>query len=359
MGEVTKGLGSESEVGEVTNARRNPLLPTRHPQRDLFVCDIVDADPKGDMGSMEHPIFSLSTKPDLRPREYQRGDNFIKISPSANGLATVFDRDVLIYCISQCVAALNEGKSVSRKMRFKAYDLLVATNRQTSGRGYELLKDAFRRLQGTQIETSIKQGGHEHFKVFGLIESAEIVRETREGRMLDVEITLSDWVFDAIENKHVLTLDRRYFSLRKPLERRLYELARKHVNDKAKWKISLKVLHEKCGSGSTMKEFRRLVSKIISDDESWDHMPSYRFEIRGDMVHIFSKNETPSLPFGPKLQIDPDVRLEAKRLASGWDIDVLENEWRGWVHTKKIDVRDPDKHFLAFCRKRGPWKPGK
>ncbi len=51
----------------------------------------------------------------------------------------------------------------------------------------------------------------EYFKVFGLIDSAEIVRETREGRMQDVEVTLSDWVFDAIENNHVLTLSRRYF----------------------------------------------------------------------------------------------------------------------------------------------------
>lgn len=32
--------------------------------RDFFQCDILDAAPKDDMSSMEHPIFSLSTKPD-------------------------------------------------------------------------------------------------------------------------------------------------------------------------------------------------------------------------------------------------------------------------------------------------------
>lgn len=210
---------------------RNPLLPDRHPQKDMFVCDIVDAVPKGDMSSMEHPVFSLSTKPDMRPRRYERGENWIAITPSAHGLATVHDRDILIYCISQAMAALNEGRKVSRTMRFKAYDLLVATNRPTSGRGYELLKDAMRRLQGTQIETNIRQGGNEYFNIFGLIDAAHIVRETRDGRMLDVEITLSDWIFDAIENNNVLTIDRTYFFLRKPLERRLYELARKHCGN--------------------------------------------------------------------------------------------------------------------------------
>jgi len=139
--------------------KRNPLLPNRHPQQDFFVCDIVDAAPKGDMGSMEHPVFSLTTKPDMRTREYQNGETFVRVSPSAKGLATVHDRDVLIYCISQCMAALNDGRKVHRKLKINAHEMLLATNRPTGGRGYELLKDALRRLQGTQIETNIRQGG--------------------------------------------------------------------------------------------------------------------------------------------------------------------------------------------------------
>ena len=47
---------------------------------------------------------------------------------------------------------------------------------------------------------------------------------------------------------------------------------------------------------------------------------------------------------------------EARRLAPGWDVYVLENEWRSWVHDKAIDVKDADKHFLAFCKKRGAYK---
>lgn len=45
--------------------------------------------------------------------------------------------------------------------------------------------------------------------------------------MQEVEIKLSDWVFNAIEHQEVLTLHRNYFRLRKPLERRMYELARR------------------------------------------------------------------------------------------------------------------------------------
>ncbi len=344
------------EVSEVTTDR-SPLLPDRHPQRDLFVCDIVDAVPKGDMSSMEHPVFSLSTKPDMRPRRYERGGSWIEVSPSRYGTVTVHDRDVLIYCISQCMAALNDGRKVQRTMRFKAYDLLVATNRQTSGRGYELLKGALRRLQGTQIETNLRQGGKEYFKVFGLIESAEIVRETRDGRMLDIEITLSDWVFDAIENNHILTLNRQYFLLRKPLERRLYELARKHCGAQMEWRIGVRNLAEKCGSASSEKEFRRMLGIIIDDDNQHDHMPDYRFLIDGDIVLIRRKDvvvEVEERMEPSTLRLAPETMVEARAHAPGWDVYHLESEWRSWLATKGIGVKDPDRHFLSFCRKRGP-----
>ena len=338
---------------------RSPLLPDRHPQKDLFVCDIVDAVPKGDMSSMEHPVFSLSTKPDMRPRRYERGSNWIEINPSRYGLATVHDRDVLIYCISQCMSALNEGRKVARTMRFKAHDLLVATNRQTSGRGYELLKDALRRLQGTQIETNLRQGGKEYFKVFSLIDSAEIVRETRDGRMLDVEIILSDWVFDAIENNHILTLSRRYFLLRKPLERRLYELARKHCGQQPEWRVGLDTLRKKCGSGSSAKEFKRLVGKIVDDDAQHDYMPDYAFAMDDEIIVVQPKKEaTPiSLPIASaSLRLDPDSHGKARQVAPGWDVHMLEGEWRAWVLEKCIAVRDPDAHFLSFCKKRGSYR---
>jgi len=131
-------------MGEMSLSAREPLscplLPDRDPQRDFFVCDIINAAPKADVGSMEHPIFSLSTKPDLRPRHYEHNGLSIDIKPSSDGIATVHDRDILIFCISQLIRALNDGREVSQLVRFQASDLLRATNRMTTGRGYDLLK---------------------------------------------------------------------------------------------------------------------------------------------------------------------------------------------------------------------------
>ena len=263
------------ERGDLEAYERNlpPLLPDRHPNQDFFVCDILDAAPKDDMGSMEHPMFSLSTKPDHRIRHYEHNGNTLTIAPGAYGLATIWDKDILIYCISQMVEAMNRGREdVSRTVWVTAYDLLAATNRTTSGVGYRRLKAALERLQGTQITTNIMTNGQRVTRGFGLIDSWEIVEKSPDDdRMVAIEITLSEWLYNAIRGREVLTISRDYFRLRKGIERRLYELARKHCGRQASWKISLDLLHKKSGSGGPLKEFRRKIRIIAGSD----HLPDY------------------------------------------------------------------------------------
>ena len=67
--------------------------------------------PKDDMATMEHPVFSLSTRPDLRILSYAHNGVEITVTPSVRGLATIHDKDILIYCISQLMAALNAGRA--------------------------------------------------------------------------------------------------------------------------------------------------------------------------------------------------------------------------------------------------------
>ena len=346
-------------VGEITKDTRSPLLPDRQEQGDFFVCDIFDAAPKGDMASMAHPIFSLSTKPDHRMRRYEdeTGQNYLEVTPSADGLATIHDRDVLIYCISQIMAALNEGRNVSRTVRLKAYDVLKATTRVTDGRGYDGLRAALVRLQGTQIETNIVTGGKEQLDLFSIIDRARIVRETRDGRMQEIEIELSDWVFNAIQAQEVLTLHRNYFRLRKPLERRLYELARKHCGRKSEWRISLAALQRKCGSASTPREFRRLVANIVKQDEAHNHMPDYAIRLE-DMMVVFHNRQTATPPELENSSEVASIRLmpgtydQARLQAPGWDVHVLEAEWRAWMNDGGLDApKDADRAFLGFCRK--------
>src|ERR1700733_14502155 len=124
-------------MAETTLPARSPLLPDRHASQEVFICDVTDAIPKDDMGSMEHPIFSLATKPDLAIREYEHNGTKISVVPSTLGLATIHDKDILIYCISQLIAKMKTGAVPNRTLHIKAHDMLVSANRNIDGRGYE------------------------------------------------------------------------------------------------------------------------------------------------------------------------------------------------------------------------------
>lgn len=322
-------------------------------QGDFFVCDILDALPKDDLASMEHPLFTLSTRIDLRILSYAHNGIDITVTPSVRGLATLFDKDILIYCISQLMAALNAGRAVTRHLRLTAHDLLVATRRDTSGDGYTRLREAFERLAGTRITTNMMTGGQEVTSGFGLIESWQIVRATRGGRMVQVAVTLSDWLFRAVMSKSVLTLSREYFSLRKPLERRVYELARKHCGRQVEWRISLEVLARKSGSASPLRVFRKMMRDMIAADT----LPEYHLaEEPGDII-LCRRRDVVVMP-GQGAAEGPALRtatLEtARAMMPGWDIYALEADWREiWHRSGRPRLRSPDAAFLGWLKKRG------
>lgn len=269
---------------------KNPLLPDRYLQRDFFVCDIINASPKDDLGSMEHPLFTLSKTPDTRIRNYEHNGNTIKIAPSVIGLATIFDKDILIYCISHLVEALNRGREISRTLRLTAYDLLVSTNRDTGGHSYKNLELSFQRLTGTRIFTNIKSAGLRIRGGFGLIESFRIVEKSpNDARMVAVEVTLSEWLYSAVCGKEVLSINRDYFLLASGLDRRLYELARKHCGSQPQWKISVELLYKKSGSQSQLKKFRYLVKELAQSN----HLPDYKitFVEEDDSVIFINRDE--------------------------------------------------------------------
>lgn len=315
---------------------------------DFFVCDFFAAVPKHDLASMEHPIFSLSTRPDRRVVSYDHNGATLTVIPSVKGRATIFDADILIFCISQLMAALNVGRAVSRRLTLTARDLLQATNRETSGDGYKRLRDAFERLAGTRITTNITTGDHEITHGFGLIESWEIVRKSRGGRMVAVAVTLSDWLFNAVLSRSVLTLSRDYFRMRKPLERRIYELARKHCGRQAEWSVSVATLAKKTGSTSPVRVFRAMLREMIRENRLPDYLLS---EESGDILRVIPRATVIEPGEGPHLR--PETLDQARAMAPGADVHAMVAEWRGWwAATGRPRLRSTDRAFLGWVRTR-------
>jgi plasmid replication initiation protein len=334
------------------------LLPDRHPQKDFFILDISDVVPKDDMASMEHPLFSLATKPDMRHLVYKNGINKLEIIPSGRGLPTIFDKDILIFCISQLMDKKNRGEKIGKRVRFTGRELLIATNRPTNNLGYNRLEHAFQRLRGTTFTTNIATGNKIETRIFGLIDEGGFVRTADENFRLDYcEIVLSDWVMRAIENDEVVTISNDYFRLRRPLERRLYEIGRKHCGSQSKWHIGLAKLQEKTGSNAPLKKFRLNIRQIIEDD----HTPFYRMELTPDDLVVFR-------PRSPQSDLSPEIRLpewaeeKARGIAreKGRDYYALRSDWLVFAKSEAGKGNPPKNSgaaFLAYCRKQKSLRP--
>jgi plasmid replication initiation protein len=334
------------------------LLPVRHQQHDLFMCDVADAFLKDDMASMEHPFFSLSKKPERKARRYENGDKWVEIHPGFKGLATIYDKDILIYCISQLIAKMKEGVTPSPYVKIVAKDLLVFINRSVGGKDYDALVDALQRLDGTRIRTNIQTGGETELKGFGLIETFTLRRSEKTKRILEIAVKLSDWVFRSIEKKEVLTLHQDYFRLRKPIERRVYEIARKHCGKQDSWRISLELLKLKCGSHSPLKGFRHDIKELATGN----HLPDYCVRLEDDIVTFQNRNSIRAIAATMKEadfpKLDPETYHDARQVAPTYDVYFLEREWQSWwCESGKPPLHDADKAFIGFCAYRYKQKP--
>ena len=344
------------------------LLPDRHPNQDFFIADIFDALPvKSDRHTMEHPFFALSTKPDIRTVEYSRDGVSIKLTPHSElGLPTIMDKDILLYVGSLLMAEINQGRIPPRAVRFSAHDLMVTTNRHTNDVGYRMLKNAFERLNGCSITTDIRTNEIRKSSGFHILESWNIIEKSHDNRrMVRLEVTVSDWFYNALLGKEVLTINRNYFRLRKTLERRLYELARKHCGRQVKWEIGLENLKDKCGSRSPLKYFRFQIRGIIETDQAKNHFPDYRIALdNNDKVTFTYRKASPKEPLLPGLEDVPRLKRQTiergrkivEQSGSAWNYDMLREQFTQSL-VEGFKPKNADGAFIQFIKKKLTERP--
>lgn len=321
-------------------------------EHSLFICDAADVFLKDVIQWLEFPFYSLTKKPVTTPTRYDHKGNWIQITPSVVGMATIYDKDILIFCISQIISAMKRGEKVSKRVRFNCSDLLKFANRGCHGGAYDALENSIARLNGTVISTNIVNPAdetEEQYKTFSLIHEGSVIRN--KGRRSICEIVLSDWVFNSIKLKGVLTLHPDYFKLDKPVERRVYELARKHCGQKIHDDMFIETLYSKSGSIAELKEFRRSIKGIAERNQ----LPDYEvvFDEESDKVYFTNRKTMPIdddlLWDGP---LSPGVFEKVESMGIDMDKYILEQEFRKWVGRSRIKVINGSGLFLDFCRKR-------
>ena len=273
---------------------KEPEVEVRHlelaTQMELFLGDLLVPATKDDRASMEHPFFSIRKGGDKTIRKYEdpRSKARLEVHPSTRGSATIWDKDILIYLGSVLRKAMDGDVMVAPTFTFTAQDLLRSIGRGSGGKDYKELESALDRLVGTRVKTNIATGDKVVTENFNLLDSYKLLGDT-SGRLDKVLVTVSHWFYRAIESKEILSIPPKYFEIRGGLERRVYEIVRKHCGNQASFAIGLDRLYLKSGSTSPERRFRFEVRQLVGKD--FGRLLDYFVAVDGDHLYAFSDTQ--------------------------------------------------------------------
>ena len=179
---------------------------------------------------MDFPFFALSKVPVEKELEFKIGKLSIQIRPSATGIATMYDKEIILYVASLMNQAIQRGEEVDQNFTFTAHDFFRITGvARPSKRDYDRFTDALERLQGTQIKTNIQTGSKIEKGWFSWLSEATAeyaVLPSGEQQLRVVKVRLCPWLHRAIQlDGHIYHYHHDYF--------RLGTIERRHLRDRA------------------------------------------------------------------------------------------------------------------------------
>lgn len=316
----------------------------------------------------EFPLFSL--KLDKKISEYKftnKNGTTITINSTKFGRATMQDADLWLYCITKMMQLIYEEKTLTRRIVFTGYDYLKKTGRNTAGPNYQQIIDSLQRLSSTRLETNKTI---ETWKVgagLGLIDSYGYIKDEKTGKTIRIEVVLPEWLYTEVLSKKIVTINPKYLEL-KPLEKRLYQLAKIHCRNSQNTEFSLNYFAKKVGSFEVLRNFRIKIKKIQKTQPLPDFLIHYdqkedkvRFTLREQ--NDADKSQVKSRMKSKELRNKSQDKFIEKRIYEIAKINQKMNRLFNTIFTTKyflkhLELQDSDsKDLMAKIKKMQETQP--
>jgi|GEM_PF-4812349 len=112
-----------------------PKPPPARAQRDLFQLNSpLIGEVRGERSLMAFPFFALAKSAWMKPLSYEQGLLSIEVRLSAKGVATIYDKEIVLYIASLMAAKIEAGEEVAQYLFFTAHDLFWVTGANHSAR---------------------------------------------------------------------------------------------------------------------------------------------------------------------------------------------------------------------------------
>jgi len=197
---------------------------------------------------------------DMTPRRFEYKGRFIQFSPSPNGLPTIRDFDVLIYCSTWIANAALDGRDgdVGSTYEFEVEDFYAFAGRQRGGDRENAFIQGLERLAGSTVTTNTRPIGLENY-AFNYIEKFETVRDDA-GNLKSVIIKVPHTFYCMAHNEFFDKIHADYFTL-PPVRRLIYLFLKQYRFEKLS--LSFAKLHAVTGATSPLRKFMPAIQDLV------------------------------------------------------------------------------------------------
>jgi len=307
-------LNHEIDLSQVSNPKLRKKLASLanviadNPKRSLtetpklipvpavgFVASSHDIPLKDGTSIMDIAVFRLSKSQGQSAEQitYELNDAHIEVKAGPDGMATIYDYDLVLLMISHLNEAIKlhrkgKGAKPGNRLCISAAAIFRYSGRKAGGASYKALEASLDRLQGTTIKITAKRGCKRRTGYFPLLAGAEVLSNTLSGKVSELELIIPDWIYESVlknPKPEVLTVSKDYFKLTQGLARFVYRLARKAAGT-GNAEYYFKTIYERSGSSREFKKFVYDLKALVRKN----HLPDY------SLSFVEGK-------FGPKLLI--------------------------------------------------------
>lgn len=278
-GTSTQSEGDRAAPNKPKSSTRKP--PRNDIQPDFFVPGLYDVGGRDNRSIMDVAVFRLSKK-DKRAGDmirYDLPDGYVEVKSNMDGMASIWDYDIVLMMISHLTEAVNRWRSGKGGKPGRTYqphvsDILKFCRRGDGGKQIAEIEAALDRLKGTTIKVvrdrMVNGRPVRETNAEGLISGYSVLARTDTKRLSAVEVEVPRWLYrEVVEGKdpNVLTVDRDYFLIEQGIGKFLYRLARQAAGKpptgpgRAEWLF--KTLYERSSSTGTFKKFSFTLRQLI------------------------------------------------------------------------------------------------
>ena len=206
--------------------------------------------------------FAISAG-DVKPRRFEYKGKFIEFTPGPNGLPTIRDFDVLIYCVTWIANAAMDGRDadVGATYELEVEDFYRFAGRPRHGERENLFVQGLERLAGGSILTNTRPIGLDNSS-YNFIAAYQQDRD-EAGRLKTVRIQLPHTIYCLAHNEFFDKIHRDYFN-QSAVRRLIYLFLKQYCGSADRLSVPYAKLHAVTCSTSPLRKFKPIIDELIA-----------------------------------------------------------------------------------------------